>query len=180
MSLRLKLVLWYTGILVLSGGLLTTTLYWLVTHKMRSELDYDLAEEFDEWQSLTKVSLNDLASLEKQIRLEIRSEDRFPLSYRLHDAAKGEDILHLFGPQFDKFSRGLAATVPIEGVPEAPVWSRVWVGERARPFRVLTGGLDRERHPTLVLQVAKYTRLLHKREASIRRGGATLPLALLP
>ena len=44
MSLRLKLLLWYTGVFAVSGALLTTTMYALVAHRMRIEVERDLDE----------------------------------------------------------------------------------------------------------------------------------------
>ena len=74
MSLRVKLLLWYTGVFAVSGCLCTTTMYALVTHRLRSEVDKDLEEEFDEWCQMTRGSLDDLPALERQIRIEIASE----------------------------------------------------------------------------------------------------------
>jgi len=169
MSLRLKLVLWYTGVLTVSGCLLTGTMYALVTHKMRSEVDHNLEEEFKEWRLITLELLHDRASLERRIRLDMSVARRFALTYRLRDTARDLDVLYLADEKLGRFGDELAAAVRMEAVPAKPVWARVWVGKRPRPFRVITGPLDPERHPGLVLQVARYTRLLHKREASVRK-----------
>jgi hypothetical protein len=109
MSLRLRLVLWYTGVLAASACVLTTTLYALVAHRMRSEVENDLEEEIAEWREMALAALDDLPALERQLRIEIDAEGHFPLSYRLHDVATGRDVLFLVHEDVAHLRRELAA-----------------------------------------------------------------------
>ena len=169
MSLRLKLLLWYTGVFAVSACLLTITMYALVTYRLRSEVDKDLEEELEEWCQMTSESLDDLPALERQIRIEIGSEAYFPLTYRLHDASSGTDLLYVVADDLEGLRAPLLEAVPIEGPLARPVWARARLGEPAQPFRILTGPIDPERHPGLTIQVAKSTDRLEQREASMRR-----------
>ena len=91
MSLRTKLVLWYTGVFGVSGGLLVVALYVLIAHKLWSEADTFLVDEYQEWVGMTLASLDDIPRLEAAIRREISDESLFPLTYRLHDTARQQD-----------------------------------------------------------------------------------------
>ena len=182
MSLRSKLVLWYTGVFLFSGALLTTTLYLLVAHKMRSDADLELNEEYHEWCALTLRSLDRPASIEQAIATDIESESVFPLTFRLHDPASGRDVLFVSHKRCKHLAEELAAAAPIERVPRRETWTTVRVGKRPRGFRLLTGPLDLLRHPHLAVQVGMYTRRLDKRILSIRKYlfltlGATVLLA---
>jgi len=169
MSLRLKLLLWYTGVFAVSACLLTITMYALVTYRLRSEVDKDLEEELVEWRQMTSDSLDDLPALERQIRIEIASEAYFPLTYRLRNASSGTDILYLVDDDLEGLRAPLLEAAPIEGPLARPVWTRARLGKPPHPFRILTGPLDPERHPGLVIQMAKSMDRLERREASMRR-----------
>ena len=168
MSLRLKLLLWYTGVLALSGGLLATTMYALVAHRMRSEVENDLEEEVAEWRAMTLHSLDDLPALRKQIRIEVDAEGHFPLAYRLHDLTTGRDLLYLMNEDIEHLREPLKSVAALDDTPDAVV-SRARLGDERRPFRVITMVIDPARHPGLVVQVAQDILRLERREASMRR-----------
>lgn len=169
MSLRLKLVLWYTGVFALSGCVLTTSLYALITHKIRREIDRDLGEEYEEWRLITLDALDDPVALDRQIRLEIVTESQFPLTYRLRDVAGGRDLFFIIGEERAESRALLATAVPIEAVPPKAVFRHMWIGTPPSAYVVATGPLDRRLHPHLALQMTMWTDRLRRREAALRR-----------
>jgi len=169
MSIRSKLVLWYTGVLLFSGATLTTTLYLLVAHKMHSEAETETADEYAEWHATALKWVDDLPELERQVRAELATESVFPMAYRLHDAATGRDLLYVGHRVCEHYRAQLAEALPLDHVTQAPYQRQLWVGRRPRPFRIHTGPLDPARHPHLVVQVAVYTRRVHKRVLSVRK-----------
>jgi heavy metal sensor kinase len=166
MSLRTRLLLWYTGVFALSGFLLTGALYALIAHKLRSETDKFLEDEYEECLRITAQHLGNPEMLRATIRREIGEERYFPLTYRLRDTRAGRDLFCLISR---KYRQALAEAAPLPGRLRDRYYTTVWVGDRPRPFRLLAGPLDRERHPGLVIQVGMYTRRLAKRVASLRK-----------
>ena len=168
MSLRTKLVVWYTAVFGASGCILVVALYSLIAHKLHGDADAFLENEYDEWVGLTLRWLDKkdgAAKLREAIGQEIEDEQLFPLSYRLHDTATGKDLLRLG----DVSHRGeLAAAAPIEAPPRRKMWSSVRL-DGDRLYRVLTGSLDRADHAHLALQVSMYTGRVRKRVASLRK-----------
>lgn len=166
MSLRLKLLLWYTGVFAVSGALLVTTLYLLIAHRMRSDVGKFLEDEYEEYARLTLQLLDKPELLEETVREETGKGDRYyPLVYRLVDTRAERDLLFLMNPDRRATLRQAA---PIHSPLRERFYSFVRLSDGNRPYHVLTGPLDPENHPELVLQVGLYARLLDKRTASLR------------
>jgi two-component system heavy metal sensor histidine kinase CusS len=166
MSLRTRLLLWYSGVFAVSGALLVLLLYFLIAHKMRTDAQKFLNDEYEACARTTLELLDQPEMLEELIRREATKDRYYPLTYRLFDAEKGEERLFVMEPDY----RGkFRAAIPVETAPEDNFYSLIRLGDGDRPFRVLTGPLDPEEHPGLVLQVGMYTRLHHKRMASLRK-----------
>ena len=166
MSLRAKLVLWYTLFFAVSGCLLTTGLYLLIARTMRAEADKFLEEEFEELGRITIPLTHDPNRLEQAIRAELARERNFPLAYRLHNAAARRNVLALAA---EGLQEALAALPPVDPPPRDQRFAWVEFGTRGRLLRVLTEPLDPEQHPGLVLQVGMHNRWLEKRTASLMK-----------
>ena len=146
MTLRRKLVLWYTGVFAVSGCLLAVAMSALTTHRLRSEFDKELASELDEWRAFTVEHFDNPTLLQRLIRLEIGKEHYHPTFYRLHDVSQGRDIHFIFESKWRQPIELVAKAAAIARVPESTMHTRVWAGP-SRPFRVVTGPLDAKRHP---------------------------------
>ena len=169
MSLRLKLVLWYTGVFGASACVMVLTLHALVAHRLRSELHKLLEDEHEEWTRITREHGDDLRGLKRQIHAEIHGERYYPLVYRLHDTAAHRDVLVLASREIEtSHQRALLAAAPIRGTPRQQELAALWVGKRPRPFFLLTGPVDLAHRPALTLQVAVYARRTEKRIESLR------------
>ncbi|MFP4058760.1 MAG: sensor histidine kinase [Candidatus Brocadiia bacterium] len=166
MTLRAKLTLWYSGVFALSGIALTTSLYLLIAHKMRSEADKFLEDEYEECLRITSQLVDQPRELEAAVRREIGSDRYVPLTYRLHDVGAGRDRLFV---GMAGYRSELAHAVPIREPMSDETFDRVRVGDGDRPFRVVTGPLHPRAHPHLVVQLAMYTREVDKRIASLRK-----------
>jgi len=170
MPLRLKLVLWYTAVLGLSGSLLVGGLYALIGYRLHSEADRLLAEEHAEWVEYTREHIDDLAAIEEAIATEAARETYVDFAYRLRDTEQNRDLLFLANPHI---ARGYAAELreceTALRAPPVPTFTTVRVRGGKRSFRVLTGPVDRDASPHLTVQVAMYTRRLNKRFHSLRK-----------
>ncbi|HUT36745.1 MAG TPA: HAMP domain-containing sensor histidine kinase [Planctomycetota bacterium] len=166
MSLRAKLVLWYTAVFAISGALLTGALYLLTAHVMEAEADKFLAEEFDEVRDLTLEKLPNVEELRTRIAEEMGGERYFPLGYRLRDRAAGKDLV-LVAPK--GFHAALASDPAGDTGADSDAYGTLAFGDRGRRLRVLTGPLHATRYPNLVLQVGMHNRWVEKRTASLRK-----------
>jgi heavy metal sensor kinase len=162
-SLRLKLVLWYTGVFAVSGLLLVLALHLLTTHRLASEADRELEEEFREWASATVELLDNQEELTRRVREEMRLEALYPLTYRLWDAEKEEEVL-LLSCREDR----VAPHLWIRPVPRERRFDSVQ-DENERPYRLVTGPIQPKHHPDMILQVGMYMGRLHGRFASLRK-----------
>ncbi|MFW6162628.1 MAG: sensor histidine kinase [Planctomycetota bacterium] len=169
MSLRSRLVLWYTGVFAVSGALLVTALHGLTTHRMRREMHRETEGQWEEWRRLTLDQLEQLPELEREIRLEIETERQDRLVYRLWDAAEQRDCLVLADPGVKHLADLLAAATPVAAPPDALHTARIGVPGRRYPYLVLSGALDEGAHRHLILQAHLDLRHTYRREADQRR-----------
>jgi len=160
MSLRAKLVLWYTGVFGVSGCLLVLALFSLIARRMQSELDRHLLDEYEECKGLTLQRLDTPDLLRKAMEEEVSPDRYLPLTYRLYDTQAQRDVVCVGRPEWREL---LAKAAPISKVPAKPAYTLVRLGDGDRVFRVLTGALDSEDH-----QMGMYVRRLDKRVASLR------------
>ncbi|NQT89494.1 HAMP domain-containing protein, partial [bacterium] len=163
MSLRLKLVLWYTGIFAVSGFLLVVSLHLLMTYRMASEADGGLEEEYREWASLTTDLLDNPKELTHRVKEEMRLESLYPLTYRLWDAKKQEEVIFLTSN-----ANSAAPWLPIDPVPTSRQFDTVQA-EDGRPYRLISGPIHPKRYPDMMLQVGMHMGRLHRRSASLRK-----------
>jgi len=165
MSLRAKLVLWYTGVFGGSGAMLAIGLFALVAHRMQSEVDSLLQEEYRECHGITLAMLGDPERLAKAIEQEIGGARPFPLTYRLVDTRTGREIVARASA---RHSDGLTAMPPVPGPVLKMTRSDVLLGgKESRPLRLLTGPVDAREHSGLAVQVGMHCRLLHKRRKAL-------------
>jgi len=166
MSLRTKLVLWYTGVFGASGCLLVTVVFSLIAHRLREEQDRYLLDEFVECAKITRENADDLSSIKEQMAQEIGADRYLPLTYRLYDAAARRDLLFVGDPAF---AAPLCQAAPAFSPTGESTWATVNVESRQRTFRTVTGHVDPEGHPNLVLQMGMYNRHLLRRTESLKK-----------
>jgi len=88
-TLRRKLLLWYTGVLAVTSFVAMVALYLFSAHQMRREIDKFLLDELKETARHCRVS--DLAALRTFLRIETEAQLYFPMVFRLYDPAAGKD-----------------------------------------------------------------------------------------
>ncbi len=164
MSLRGKLVLWYTTVFAVSGSLLCVALYLLIAHALGAEADRFLEEEFQEVRQITQELLPQPAALKARIAAELRSAKAFAYFYRLHDPATGRDLLAVAAKGLEE----AATACPVPAAP-GPAYSWVEVGQPPKGLRVLSAALDPRGDSRLTLQLGVHNRWLERRTASLRK-----------
>jgi len=160
MTIRQKLLLWYTGVLATSGCALALALYMFTAHQMRREIEKFLLDECNEWARYCRSTAPNLSEAERTIRQELEAKRYFPLMLRLYDPAKKEDLLFV-GPASwrEVFPKEFAFKDPGEN----RIFSTQPVGRHGYGLRLLTMPLDSDTYPGLVLQGGVYMRRLELR-----------------
>ena len=185
MTLRLRLFLWNSGALLVVGGLLVLVVYVVVAHKTRQEFYGFLHDEFDEAARFTARTLGDMPALRRSVRTEVEGARNFPMVYRLYDLEKHENVA-LMATRWEDQLRALPPP-PIPGSRPAPTSAAVRPHDRSRydgfdpsqyimvvgegrgeEIRFLTGWVDKERHPELLLQVGLYYERIHLRLRALK------------
>ncbi len=166
MTLRKRLLLWYSGVFFLLACVLVGVIYLLVARAMHREFAHYLSEEYDEGRRIVAELFGDGEGLKSAVRIEVEGNKDFPLSYRLYDAEQGRDIL-VMAPKW----RDILPPQPEPG-PDAghPASSRHRLREgEGDSIYFLTGWADREQFPQLVLQVGMSDQRVHRRLSAIGR-----------
>ncbi|NQT52417.1 heavy metal sensor histidine kinase [bacterium] len=166
MSLRLRLVLWYSAVFGLSGGLLILALYAFIAHRYYSDADEELLGEHQEMACLTLRYLDDMDRLREVIAEEIGLGAGVPLTYHLVDTAKRKTVLFVAGDPRHNIVRDV---VQIQAPPLHDRIESVLPEGRRYAYRVVTGPLHAKLHPHLVLQAGMYTKRIVKRLAALRK-----------
>ena len=160
MTLRRKLLLWYTGVLAVSGSALMLALYLFTAHQMRREAEKFLRDQCEGWAHFIQEMGTDVPKLRAMIGPEVETRRYFPLMFRLYDAQAREDVL-VIGPgiwrdaipQDEEFAdpgpKRRFMTVP--------------VGRHGNSLRMLAERLEVEGGRQLVLQGGMYIRRLDAR-----------------
>ena len=165
MTLRQRLLLWYTGVLAVAGVALVLTLYLLTAHQLRREIDKFLLDQCETWANSGREKADDMPALERDIRYELGVRRYFPSMFRLYDAERNRDVLFVGPPSwravFPKASEFLDPG-------RAKVFSTQTVGRHGRSLRLLTMRLGSDDRPDLVLQGGIYMRRLEIRLSRLR------------
>ena len=69
MTLRRKLLLWYSGVFFLSAAVLVTAMYFLIGHKMKREFFRFLTNEYREAEGITKENYGDEDALRRDVEV---------------------------------------------------------------------------------------------------------------
>jgi len=164
-KLRTKLLVWYSGLFFLFAALCATTMYAVIAHKMRIDFLHYLADEYDSARGMTQVGLSEFADLERDLRIEVASNRYFPMSYRLYDARRQEDVLVLA----PLWREALPETPDLSRVGDDPVQIKVKVGERARDIAYfMIGPVDDDENAHLILQLGMSYKRVYKRLHKMR------------
>ncbi len=165
MSIRAKLVLWYTIVFAISGGALTTALYLLTSKTLADETDRFLGEEFDEFRHLALQNLAAPEQLRAAFAREVADERVFHLACRLHDTATGKDLAAVASKKLDRVLPALG-TVPLSA---ARVYADLYVATSGKQLRVLTCPLDATPGSAYVLQLGVHNPRLERRTAFLQK-----------
>ena len=165
MTLRQRLLLWYTGVLAVAGVALVLTLYFLTAHQLRREIDRFLLDQCEEWRESCREMVADIPSLERRIRYELGTRRYFPTIFRLYDVEDKRDLLFVgnvawrdaFPTESEFLDPGLVR-----------VYSTQTVGGHGHSLRLLSMRLGSDRYARLVLQGGVYTRRLEMRLGGLR------------
>jgi len=165
MSLRVKLVLWYTAFLALSGAILTATLYIYIAQTIQDEADRFLQEGYADLARLTLENVLDSRRLAEKVKEELDGDRYIPRSYRLHDAQAGRDVLVVRAARLQDFD---PAAAPLQAPAAQRTYATLPLGPAGSRVRLLTGPLHPERAPNLVLQVGVLNRWVDRRKEILR------------
>jgi len=164
MTLRRKLLLWYSGVFFLSAAGLVSIMYLLIAHKMRREFFRYLRDEYQEAQGIVEANLGDEEELRRHAELEVLGRKYFPLSYRIYDVRRQQDVLSMA----PRWPAALPARLDIKHVDERPLVTRLGVGDAPEDVvYMMTGWLGRHKHPDLILQVGMSYKRVYKRLAKM-------------
>jgi len=164
MTLRKKLLLWYSGVFFLSATVLVSSMYLLIAHKLKQEFFHYLRDEYAEARRIVRDNFDDEGQLRRHAELEVLGRKFFPLSYEIYDAAEGRHLL-LMAPKWEK---SLPARPHLEETEEQPRLSRLKVGDDPDEVIYLkTGWVDRDRYPGLILRVGMSYERVYKRLAKM-------------
>ena len=165
MTLRTKLLAWYSGVFFVSAAVLVTAMYGVVAHKLRNDFFHYLEDEYREAQGVTRAGLADKAELEQDVNTQVRGNKYFPVSYRLYDSRRQEDVL-LVAPQW----REALATPPSADLEsDAALRTRRRVSDRDRDIvYFMAGRVDKGAHSHLVLELGMSYKRVYVRLHSLR------------
>jgi len=160
MTLRTKLLLWYSGVFFLSAAFLVTAMYWLIAHKMKNEFSHYFEDEYEEAQRIVKEHYDDPEALEQEAGVEVHGRKFFPLSYELYDLS-AEKMMFAMAPEWrDK----LSPMPPAKEMGDGTLISRLRIGdERDDVVYLKTGWVDRQEFPHLLLRVGMSYERVQKR-----------------
>ena len=102
MTLRRRLLLWYSGVFFFSAAFLVTAMYLLTAHKMRKEFSHYFRDEYEEAQRIVREHSVGSEELERAVETEVRGRSYFPVSYELYDTNTGKPILSMAPKWKDK------------------------------------------------------------------------------
>ena len=165
MTIRRKLLLWYTGVFAVSGCALMLALYLFAAHQMRRATDKFLFDECKEWIELCRAAAPDLSEMERMMRLELSMKRYFPLMFRLYDSKKQGDVIFVGRPLWKE---RLPGKLDFNELANGKVYSTCRVGRHGRTLRLLTMRLDSDGYPGLILQGGVYIRRLNNRLEKLR------------
>jgi heavy metal sensor kinase len=177
MTIRRKLLFWYTGVLAVSGLIMMLATYLLVEHQMRREVDKFLQDDANDWIRLCHEGAGS-AALEQRLRSEVARERYFPLVCRLYNPAARRNEF-LIAPE--KWARRLDFEINPSGLDPRGDFSTVSVGNAGEEVRLFTIALKEGEHVGLVLQAGLYNQRLQERLRLLRLyfGGAFAATVLL-
>jgi len=173
MTLRLRLFLWYGGVILVTGAVLVVSLYLVVSYNIRSEFHRFLGQEYEEIARISMDHFGDRQALERSLETEVGVSRYLPMVCRLYDARAGKELLlrstrdeeryeNLPVPRLDAnagLQKGLMVTGDRDGAfvmgdVDSPDDIALTLAQtEADELHFLTGWLDEEKHPGVILQV---------------------------
>ncbi len=150
MTLRRKLLLWYSGVFFVSAAVLVGSMYWLIAHKLRRDFLHYLGDEYAQAQHIAGENLNDEEELRRDVEMEVQGRKYFPLSYEVYDTAQGRYLVRL-APEWPD---ALPAHMDCENLGTAPRLSTAQFGDDpGEVVYLMTGWLQGSADPGVVVRV---------------------------
>ncbi|HOX39295.1 MAG TPA: ATP-binding protein [Candidatus Brocadiia bacterium] len=160
MTVRRKLLLWYSGVFFISSTFLVASVFALFAHKLQSDFYSHLRDEYREHMRVIQTYQGNPVAFRQAISVEVLARRIFPISIRLYDPTQNKDVL-LLAPYWESF---MPAVPDVGGVGDEPRISRLQIGEdREDVVYLLTGcfaGADGE---LMILQVGMAYKRVYKR-----------------
>lgn len=115
MKLRWKVFWWNTAVIAGVGGILLTTIYFIVGHKIRKEFYQFLSDEYQETESLVRATGGDPMRMKDLLEKEVQGIRYFPVIIRVYDADKDENVVVAATESDWLNSLPHRATLPLDG-----------------------------------------------------------------
>jgi heavy metal sensor kinase len=165
MTVRRRLVLWYSGVLAVSGLALILAVYFLTAHQLRREADKFLRDEMFEMIRLCRERGGSIEEMASVLRAETVGERYFPIICRVYDPAARRDLLVIARPSLrDAFSSEIDPSMLEDG----PLLSVVTLGEPRREVRLLATRMGPGGLSSLIFQGGIYVDRLNRRLKALR------------
>jgi len=161
-TLRRKLLLWYSGVFFVSAAVLVGSMYWLIAHKLKRDFFHYLRDEYEEAQRIVAENLGNDERLRQDVEMEVQGRKYFPLSYEVYDTGQGRYLLRLA----PKWADALPAHMNYENLGTTPSLSTVQFGDDAgEVVYLMTGWLEGSAHPGVVVRLGmSYERTFERLE----------------
>lgn len=165
MTIRRRLFLWYTGVFAASAAAIMAAFYAISAHKLRSDYERYVLDEYDDLALTTLANLDDLSELRAAIQRATGEHRSFVIVYRLVDGWRGLDLVLSPRPDW----RGLVQRHPLPPAGAAdPILSRIPVTDTGRALIVASGRPEPRGHPHLAVLVGLYNKPLLKHLDDLR------------
>ena len=150
MTLRRKLLLWYSGVFFVSAAVLVGSMYWLIAHKLRRDFFHYLGDEFAQAQRIVAENLGNQQRLRQDIEMEVQGRKYFPLSYEVYDTAQDRYLVRLA----PTWPHALPAHMDYENQGTTPRLSTAQFGDDpGEVVYLMTGWLQGSADPGVVVRV---------------------------
>jgi heavy metal sensor kinase len=147
MTLRGKLVLWYSGVFFVSATFLVVTMYLLIAHKTRTQFFGYFDDEYEECRRIVEENKKDPVGLKQEAEREVYGRNFFPLSYELYNLEKGTYEL-LLAPEWED------QLPPVSCPDNGESTTVVQIGDGPDDVIYMrTGWVDRQKWPQLLFRV---------------------------
>jgi heavy metal sensor kinase len=165
MTVRRRLVLWYSGVFAVSGFALVLAIYLLTVHQLQREVDKFLRDEVFEVLRVCREHQGRIAELEPFLRDEVSGQRYFPLAYRIYDPTTRRNLLLVARPSLRD---AISDAIDPAALEEGPLSTVVMIDAPRKELRLLAIRIDPADPSSLILQGGIYVDRLNRRLNSLR------------